>query len=331
MKKSRKKKIKIVTITGGNGGFSLLRGLKKFDWELEAIVPMTDDGGSTGRLRRELGVLPPGDVRYCLSAMTNLSGDWEKVLNYRFESGGLRGHTIGNLMLASLEKFKGDFIEAIKEMEKLLSVKGKIIPSSLNSTQLKARLGNKKILKGQHVINTSPLIEKFGIKKIFISPRPQVNPRAIKAILGADMISIGPGNFYCSILPNFAIPEIAEALRKTKALVVFNCNLLNRQDQTAGFDLDDYVSLIHRYLKREIIRAVTVNNTLPDDNFKIHQVRFNSKKEVKRSYRIFKFDLVDQEATFFHTSDEIAYLRSPFRHDGEKVGRALQKIYNHFN
>ncbi len=330
MQKKIEKKLKVVTITGGNGGFSLLRGLKKFDWDLEAIVPMTDDGGSTGRLRRELGVLPPGDVRYCLSAMSNLPGDWEKVLNYRFESGGLKGHTIGNLMLASLEKFKGDFIEAVKEMEKLLSVKGKIIPSSLNNTQLKARLGNKKILSGQHLINTSPLIEKFGIKKIFISPRPKVNPRAVKAIMTADIVSIGPGNFYCSILPNLAIPEINEAIKKTKALVVFNCNLVNRVDQTIGFDLDDYVSLVHRYLKYDRINVATVNKTLPIGCCSYDLVTFKPEKNPQRKYKVYRFDLVDKEASKFSSSDEIAYLRSPFRHDGEKVGKALIKIFKQF-
>lgn len=331
MQKKTEKKLKVVTITGGNGGFSLLRGLKKFDWDLEAIVPMTDDGGSTGRLRRELGVLPPGDVRYCLSAMANLSGDWEKVLNYRFESGGLKGHTIGNLMLASLEKFKGDFIEAVKEMEKLLSVKGKIIPSSLNSTQLKARLGNKKIIRGQHLINTSPLIQRFGIKKIFISPRPKVNPRAIKAIMTADIVSIGPGNFYCSILPNLAIPEINAAIKKTRALVVFNCNLVNRSDQTSGFDLDDYVSLIHRYLKNERVDAATVNKTLPSGHSDYDLVTFQKGKIANRKYRVFRFDLADGKASKFSKSDEIAYLRSPFRHDGVKVGKALISIFKKFN
>jgi len=167
---------KIVTICGGNGGFSLLRGLKKFDWDISAVVAMTDDGGSTGRLRRELGVLPPGDVRYCLSALSGLPNPWEKVWNYRFENGGLKGHTAGNILLAGLEKFYGNFLDAVREMGKLLQVKGKVVPATLANAELCLTFKNNRTIRGQNKINLYEKLQKDGPKKLFIAPVPRANP-----------------------------------------------------------------------------------------------------------------------------------------------------------
>ena len=325
---------KIVTITGGNGGFSLLRGLRKFDWEISAIVAMTDDGGSTGRLRKELGVLPPGDVRYCLSALATLPGEWEEVLNYRFEKGGLKGHTIGNLMLAALEKFHGNFLEAVKEMEKILATKGRVVPATLDNAELRARLKNGKIIRGQHKIDTYPGLQSKGVKKIYVSPKAKANPLATKAILNADVVSIGPGNLYCSIIPNLIIKELKEAILKTRALVIFHCNLLNRKNHTEGFDLDDYAGEINKCLGGKRVDAVTVNKApasraqkriacVKDSDL----VKYVSGKNPKRSYKVFKCGLIDNECYAYANSDAIAYLRSPVRHDGEKVGKAIMRIY----
>ena len=326
---------RIVTITGGNGGFSLLRGLSKFNWEINAVVAMTDDGGSTGRLRKELGVLPPGDVRYCLSALATLPGEWEKILNYRFEQGGLKGHTIGNLMLAALEKFhNGNFLEAVKQMEKILAAKGKVIPATLDNTELRAKLKNGKIIRGQHNIDVYPGLQKKGIKNIYISPRAKANPIAIKSILSAEVISIGPGNLYCSIIPNLAIKKLREAILKTRAMVILHCNLLNRKDHTEGFDLDDYASVINKYLVENRIDAVTINKSpLSPSKMKLLRingadlVKFNPRKNPKRRFEVIKWDLLDRTVHSYSSSDAIAYLRSPVRHDGEKVGRAIMKIY----
>jgi len=326
---------KIVTVTGGNGGFSLLRGLNNFDWEINAIVAMTDDGGSTGRLRKELGVLPPGDVRYCLSALTTLPGEWEEILNYRFSEGGLKGHTIGNLMLAALEKFHGSFLSAVKQMEKILATKGRVIPATLDNVELRAKLNSGKILHGQHKIDTYPELQAKGIKNIFISPNAKANPAATRAILDADVVSIGPGNLYCSIIPSLAIKELREAILKTKALVILHCNLLNRGDHTEGFDLDDHVREINKYIGKERIDAVTINKISLSPAKKrslcikeSDMVKFNVSRNASRNFRVFEYDLIDQVCHSYPSSDAIAYLRSPIRHDGEKVGRAIIEIYN---
>lgn len=325
---------KIVTITGGNGGFSLLRGLKKFDWEINAVVAMTDDGGSTGRLRRELGVLPPGDVRYCLSALTTLPGEWEEVLNYRFEKGGLRGHNIGNLMLAALEKFHGNFLEAVKEMGKILVTKGKVIPATLDNAELRAKLKNGRVIIGQDNINKYSNLRKQGVEKIFLSPKVKANPLAIKAILDANVVSIGPGNLYCSIIPILAIKELREAILKTKALVIFHCNILNRKDHTEGFDLDDYANEINKYLGKNRIDAVTISKKpLTRVQKRVacvktgELVKYTSKKNPNRNYFVYKCNLLDNGCYSYASSDAIAYLRSPVRHDGEKVGKAIMRIY----
>lgn len=330
-----KKILKIVTISGGNGGFSLLRGLKNFDWEISAVVNMTDDGGSTGRLRKELGVLPPGDVRYCLSALSMLGPDWEKLLNYRFEKGGLQGHTAGNILLAGLEKFHGDFHYAVRELEKILHVKGKVIPATLENTELCVLLKNNKEIRGEHKISSFEKIQKLGLKKIYVCPNVKANPKAVACILDADVILIGPGNLYCSILPSLVIPEIRKAILETKALVIMNCNLVNRKGHTDGFDVDDYVKTINGFLGRKRIEAVTISNNPISDlikkQFKIEDkdiIKFNKDKKTIRNYAIFEFPLLELQEPAFSKADEIAYLRSPVRHSGEKVGRAVIKIYN---
>lgn len=326
---------KIVTITGGNGGFSLLRGLKKFNWDISAIVNMTDDGGSTGRLRKELGVLPPGDVRYCLSALSMLGEDWERLLNYRFEKGGLKGHTAGNILLAGLEKFHGDFLYAVREMEKILHVKGRVIPATLDSVKLCLVLKNKKTIRGEDKINKYEKIQKFGFRKLYICPDAKANPAAVTDILAADVILVGPGNLYCSILPSLIVPEIRKAILKTKALVILNCNLINRKGHTEGFDLDKYAEIVNNNLGKVRIDAVTINNgpisPSAKSRFSIkHQdiVEYNPNARSARNYKIFQFPLLETEEPAYSKGDEISYLRSPIRHNGEKVGRAVIEIYD---
>lgn len=334
--KPNEKKLKVVTIGGGNGSFSLLSGLKSFDFDLSAIVAMTDDGGSTGRLRRELGVLPPGDVRYCLSALSTLPDPWEKIWNYRFEEGGLRGHTAGNILLAGLEKFHGDFIKGLREMEKLLLVQGKIIPATTSNVTLGVELLNKKVIEGQHKINIYEHLQKEGVKRIFIKPEARANPKAISSIKEADIILIGPGNVYCSLLPTLIIEKIKKAILKSKSLVIFNCNVLNRIDQTIGFDLDDYVKLINGYLGKNRIDVAIINNAKVSSKIKKclsikdeDLVKYNQSKKTG-DYLVFEEDILENKFSNFSRADEISYLRSPLRHDGEKVGKVILRIWEKF-
>src|SRR6185369_8514565 len=161
---------KVVTIGGGTGSFMLLSGLKQYPIELSAIVSMADDGGSTGVLRDELGVLPPGDVRQCLVALSNTPEILRELINYRFATGGLEGHSFGNLLLSALEKITGDFGKAVEEAAQILNVRGEVIPVTLSNTRLYMELRNGRILVGEHEINVNTKLERVGVKKVFLKP-----------------------------------------------------------------------------------------------------------------------------------------------------------------
>src|SRR3989338_8431349 len=187
----------IVTIGGGTGSFTLLSGLKKYPVNISAIVSMADDGGSTGVLRDELGVLPPGDVRQCLAALSESSDLMRQLFNYRFESGKLEGHSFGNLFLSALEKIAGGFQRGVEEAGQILNIKGQVIPVTESDVTIVMELINGKILNGEDEINHNFDIEEIGIQKFFLKPEPKANPKALESIKEADAILIGPGSFYC--------------------------------------------------------------------------------------------------------------------------------------
>lgn len=321
---------KIVTIGGGTGSFTLLSGLKKYPIELSAIVSMADDGGSTGVLRDELGVLPPGDVRQCLVALSDSSEKLRELMNYRFEEGGLSGHSFGNLFLSALEKIEGGFIDGVAEAAKILNVKGEVIPVTGVDTSLKVELRDGQVLSGEHEINTSLTVGKTGIKKLFLSPRAKANPRAVEALLAADLIIIGPGNHYCSILPNLLVGGIPEAIRRSEATVVYNCNLVNKRGHTDGYTLDEYVSEIDSFLGGPCVDFVTFNTHVPDKRvLKRYNeessalVSFIPDRVQNRHYRVLQADLLNRKSVRFSIADKIAQSRSFIRHDTEKLAKVL--------
>ncbi len=321
---------KIVTIGGGTGSFTLLSGLKKYPIELSAIVSMADDGGSTGVLRDELGVLPPGDVRQCLVALSDSSEKLRELMNYRFEEGGLSGHSFGNLFLSALEKIEGGFIDGVAEAAKILNVKGEVIPVTGVDTGLKVELRDGQVLSGEHEINTSLTVGKTGIKKLFLSPRAKANPRAVEALLAADLIIIGPGNHYCSILPNLLVGGIPEAIRRSEATVVYNCNLVNKRGHTDGYTLDEYVSEIDSFLGGSRVDFVTFNTHVPDKRvLKRYNeessalVSFIPDRVQNRHYRVLQADLLNRKSVRFSIADKIAQSRSFIRHDTEKLAKVL--------
>lgn len=324
---------KVVTIGGGTGSFTLLSGLKKYPIELSAIVSMADDGGSTGILRDELGVLPPGDVRQCLVALSDSSETLRALMNYRFEEGGLTGHSFGNLFLSALEKITGNFSAGVEEAAKILNVKGEVIPVTKTDTNLSVELKNGVVLAGEHEINTNVEVGRIGIKKAFLSPRAKANPRAIKKILEADLIIIGPGNHYCSILPSFLVTGIPAAIRASKAKVVYNCNLVNKRGHTDGFTLDAYVAELHRFLGQDRVDFVTFNTRQPAQALlkryreaSDELVSFVQEENPKRGYRVLKADFLSRQNIPRNKADKIAHIRSFIRHDSEKLAQALMMI-----
>ncbi|OGY90935.1 MAG: hypothetical protein A3B30_03555, partial [Candidatus Komeilibacteria bacterium RIFCSPLOWO2_01_FULL_52_15] len=242
----QKKRRKIVVIGGGTGTFTVLTGLKKYPVDLTAIVSMADDGGSTGILRDELGVLPPGDVRQCLVALSKSDRLMRRLMQYRFTSGGLKGHTFGNIFLSALEKLTGSFDEAVEKAAEILRLRGTVIPATLTKTKLVAYLNNGIVLRGQHLISVSDL---SWLKKVSLKPAAKANPKALRAIRDADYIVVGPGDVYSSIIPHFLIADLARTVADSKAIKIYVCNLMNRAGQTDNFSPRDYLETAERYSK----------------------------------------------------------------------------------
>lgn len=250
----------IVTIGGGTGQFGLLSGLKKYPVRLTAIVAMSDDGGSTGVLRDELGVLPPGDVRQCLAALSESDQVMRELFNYRYDEGGLKGHSFGNLFLSTLERMTGSFEEAIRVAGQVLAIRGEVIPVTTQNVNLTC-VGSD-VCRGEAAINAAVLSDKRSLQ---LDPPAYANPRAVEAIERADLVVIGPGNLYCSIVPNLLVQGISEAIGRSPAKVVYNCNLMNKAGHTDGYTVSDYVEEVERFVGRGRIDFVTFNNRLPSD------------------------------------------------------------------
>jgi uncharacterized cofD-like protein len=323
----------IVTIGGGTGSFTLLSGLKKYPVNISAIVSMADDGGSTGVLRDELGVLPPGDVRQCLVALSESSDTFRELMGYRFEKGGLRGHNFGNLLLSALEKISGSFSEGIQEAVKILNVKGEVIPVSEKDMRLCIELKNGKILEGEKELDHNEEIRQIGIEKVFLKRSVPASKKAISLIRKADFIIIGPGDLYGSLLPNFLVKDLSLAVRRSKAKVIFNCGLTNKKGQTENFSVDDYVLALEKYLGRGRIDFVTANCREPEEKLirkyekregKNALVKFDKGK--KRNYRIVCADLLQRNISPGTKGDPIGHSRSFIRHDGEKLAKLIMVL-----
>ncbi len=250
---------KIVVIGGGTGTFTVLSGLKKYDLELSAIVAMSDSGGSTGVLRDELGVLPPGDVARCLVALSSSDRLMRTLMDYRFENGNLKGHRFGNLLLSALEKTTGSFDSAVEKVSEILRIEGRVIPVTLDKVDLVVHVG-KKVVKGEEQIQMTEL--NGNLKDIRLEPEASANPKALRAIKDADAIIIGPGNFYASIVPNLLVRGIAEAIRKSRAEKVFVCNLMTKAEHTHGYSVADYTAALEKYIGGAV-DTVIYNNVKP--------------------------------------------------------------------
>src|SRR6185436_7247989 len=224
---------KVVTIGGGTGTFTVLSGLKKYPLELTAIISMADDGGSTGRLRDEFGVLPPGDLRQGLVALSEDGSTMRKLFNHRYEKGGLEGHSFGNLFISTLEQVTGNLDKALDVAGEILKIRGRVVPVTLTKVKLVTELKNGKMLEGEDVLGNYQLVSRFGIKRIYLKPKAQPNPKALQAIKEADVIVIGPGDLYTTMIPNLLV--IGKAIAKSKAKKIFVANLMNKHGHTDDF------------------------------------------------------------------------------------------------
>ncbi|HYK17962.1 MAG TPA: YvcK family protein [Bryobacteraceae bacterium] len=254
--------LKIVAIGGGTGLSTLLHGLKRYarsprEVEITAIVTVTDDGGSSGRLRRELNILPPGDIRNCMVALSEDEALLSQLFQYRFARGrGLKGHSFGNLFLTALTNLTGDFAQAVKVSSEILASLGRIYPSTAENVTLEAELESGRIVRGETRISRS----RSPIRRIRLSPRVcKPLPETLQAIAQADLITFGPGSLFTSLIPNLLVQGIPEAIRRSRALKAFYVNLMWQPGETMGFRASDHVAAINRHVKQPLIDVAIVN------------------------------------------------------------------------
>ena len=327
------KKKRIVTIGGGTGSFTLLSGLKHYQYDLTAIVTMADDGGSTGVLRDELGVLPPGDVRQCLVALANSSQELRSLMNYRFENGGLEGHSFGNLFLSALEKINGSFTRGLAEAIRILNVKGQVVPVSEDDMRLKITLNNGRVLVGEKELDDNENIRDVGVHKVSLAKSVRANPNAIQAIEKADYIIIGPGDHYGSIIPNLLVSGIRAAIKKARAKVIFVAPLTNKKGLTAGYTVAHYVESIEASIGKGRVNFVIYNTKKPLKSIMDRYEKQEGKNSlvicdamINQTYKIVRGDILRKEKVMDAKGDALAHTRAFIRHDSEKLARAISLI-----
>lgn len=327
---------KVVVIGGGTGVFTVLSGLKNKPYSLSAILTMADDGGSSGLLREEFGVLPPGDIRRALLALSPSSSSMlSKLFNYRFKGqSALKGHSFGNLFITALEKITGSFSKAVDEAAKILGVKGKIIPVTLESTRLFARLENGLLVVGETNIDIPKHDGILKIKELFLNPSVKANPKAITAIKEADLIVMGPGDLYSSLLPTLLVQGISKAILKSKAKKIYFCNIMTKYGETNNYTPKVFLNILEKYLTKNILDYLVINVTKPNHEY--------LKKYIKEKKNFISFDAAEfigykvedlsKKVIISKKSKTIILLArllrsgSLLRHDPDKLADVIDKI-----
>jgi uncharacterized cofD-like protein len=315
---------RVVALGGGTGLSTLLRGLKKYTGNLTAIVTVADDGGSSGRLRKEYRILPPGDFRQCITALADVEPLMTTLFQHRFKEGSLNGHSFGNLFIMAMAEITGDFEHAIRESGRVLAVRGQIVPSTLRDVTLIAEMSDGETRIGESSIphangngdgsgdGHSALATATAIKRVFLQPESTINPEAEEAILNAEMITVGPGSLYTSILPNLVVDGMAEALKASPAIKVFICNVATQPGETDSFRVSDHLKAIENHLGTNIFDFVVVNS---NNNFAlptsaqtagIKRVVYDPATVNQRSIHAVLVDVVNPRISTHHDPDKLA-------------------------
>jgi uncharacterized cofD-like protein len=260
--------MKVVAIGGGTGLSTMLKGLKLHTRNITAIVTVADDGGSSGVLRHDLGMLPPGDVRNCVSALADVDPVLGEILNFRFKEGTLEGHSLGNLILAALNETSSSFDEAVKKFSRITSIVGTVYPVTNENIQLSAVLDDGSSIDGESHIGIHR--ENNAIDHVYLTPeRPKAVNGVISAIKKADIIVLGPGSLYTSIIPNLLVDGVVEAIKKSSALKIYVCNIMSQAGETEGYTLSKHLEAIERHSYRGIADVVIANNAPIPESLKI--------------------------------------------------------------
>lgn len=313
----RKRKLnrgpKIVAIGGGTGLSMLLKGIKKITNNVTAVVTVGDDGGSSGRLREEIGVLPPGDIRNCIAALADDEDLITKLFQYRFKKGeGLEGHSFGNLFLTALCAITGNMYAAVKESSNVLSIRGRVLPSTLDDMKLVAEMEDGRIVKGE-----SNIPESGGkIKRLYSDPEDcKALDDVLKAIKGADLIILGPGSLYTSVIPNLLIKEISQAVSDSNAKKIYVCNVMTQPGETDGYTVFNHINAILSHAGHQnIIDAVLVNDKMPENISKKYEeagsfpVKLDDEPARKKNIQIVSKKLIEEnkDGLVRHSSNRVA-------------------------
>ncbi|HYK08365.1 MAG TPA: gluconeogenesis factor YvcK family protein [Candidatus Eisenbacteria bacterium] len=322
----------VVCIGGGTGTFVTLSGLKAFPLNLSAVVTMSDSGGSNKRIRDEFGLLPTSDIRQCLialSAENGKSGLLRKLFMYRFEKGeGISGMTFGNLFMAALTDIVGSQEEAIKQTSKVLRINGSVIPVSFTDTNLFATYENGVTVSEEHLIDEPKHDGTLHITKLSLKPRATANPQAVEALKNADLIVLGPGDLYTSLLPNIVVDNIADAIKNSSAKKVYVMNLMTKFGQTYNFSAKDHIKTLEKYIGKSIDYVLVNTSEYPGDVLK----KYKDMKEFpvvddlpeKAYYKVIREPFVSSALVAKSSSDTL--VRSLIRHDSDKLAAQLAKL-----
>ena len=301
---------KVVAIGGGHGLSTLLKGLKGLTANTTAIVTVADDGGSSGKLRRDLGILPPGDFRQCLVALADAEPLMAELLQHRFkESSHLAGHSFGNLFLTAMAEITGSFDKALEESSRVLAVRGRVLPSTLEDVTLCAELEDGRVVMGESMIGHAG----SPIKRVYLDPPNAAgHSDAVQAILEADAVIVGPGSLYTSVLPNLLVSDIGWALSKTRAKRVYVCNVATEEGETSGYSVSDFVRAIENHLGSFPIDCVLANNNLPRGSaYSSVELVPTDRGRATRS-QVLEADLISDQ--------------NPAHHDPRKLASALERV-----
>ena len=327
MKRQRKS---VVTIGGGTGSFVVLSGLKNHDIDLSAVVAMTDSGGSTGKLRDQLGVLPPGDLRQALVALSEASDIWRKLFTYRFEAGDLKGHNFGNIFLSAIEKITNSNQEAINRAADVLQTAGRVIPVTFDDCTLCAEYEDGSILEGEACIDSG---EKVGtrIKKLFLRPLANINIEAKRVIERTDAVVLGPGDLYTSVIPNLIVSGVKETFEYVKAKKILVVNLMAKAGQTDGFKVSDFINEVEKYLGEGSLTHVIVNSKKIPQSLIDRYENVDKARPIEddvggtfRGARIIRANILSDDVYEKSKSDNLE--RSLVRHDPDRLANVVYKI-----
>lgn len=313
---------KIVAVGGGTGLSTMLRGLKQYSSNLTALVTVADDGGGSGVLREDLGMLPPGDIRNCILALADTEPIMQKLLQYRFQDGMLKGQSFGNLFLAAMDGISDSFEEAVKKMSDVLAVTGTVLPITLDDVRLCAEIDNGETILGEFNIGHRDQNDQSRINRVFLN-QPNVKPltEAIDAILDADIVVLGPGSLYTSIIPNLLVDGVCDALLRTKAIIVYVCNVMTQPCETDGYTLSDHIRAIEKHSKKGIIDFCIANTaSIPGD------LKDRYQKDGAELVRV-DSEVVEKMGIELITGDFRAIFNNNYiRHDSNKLAKKIIEL-----